>query len=633
MKRFTMLLLFLAASAVPALAQAPPPIPGPGETVTWTAEGGPYRLSRNATIPASSTVFVDPGASVHIDDGATLFVAGSLLGAGTASERIILRSDTNFPPSVEVTGALVLAFADLSGQMRPLDGASFELTDCSFSVPGGVMNFSGSTFPFVKLVRCVFTGASIELATATLVLQDVLVDGSFLRSSTLFRMDGVEVRNSPFQGFILSNRLQPAYLNRVSAVDCAGPGFEIFGGGDFFFGPDNVIQGNEYPVEMFSSAGIARGSVLPGSGNRNDFILGPGDGDARFAQATWSNAGIPYLVPGNVAWLGGLDIEPGTTIRFEETAGLSVQASNFFRGLPELPIRFEPAIPGGQWFAVGFTREGSGLEYCHIDGGGITVAVTPAAHMENCLLRNSSNGLSPGLASDWFVSGTRFLDNPVGAKTNTGMISGGGLHLDNPTNPNAFEGNVAAIQDVTPNGTALNDAESVWWGDPTGPQHPTNPGGQGDPIIGSGVAPVAKVDFDPWLTEAPSFDNHAPVVRLQTPHFLWEPGSRAHLRWSARDDDSIVEQRILFNAEGNFSFDTVVAVLPGTQRSFEWTIPDVGFLFNPPSFLRVVAIDESGKEGWDQTAFTIPSGENPSRIVFTQQPPPLVRPGDELEVC
>jgi hypothetical protein len=38
------------------------------------------------------------------------------------------------------------------------------------------------------------------------------------------------------------------------------------------------------------------------------------------------------------------------------------------------------------------------------------------------------------------------------------------------------------------------DAENNWWGDASGPYHPTlNPGGLGDEVSDD-------VDFDPWLT-------------------------------------------------------------------------------------------------------------------------------------
>lgn len=628
-----LVLLTLLAMAPAAFGAVPPPIPAPGQSVVWTAAGGPYLLESSATIPATAAVVIEAGASVHIASGATLSVEGSLTGTGTPASPIQLTSSTIFPPSVEVRGTFDLAFADLSGQMRPLETGTFLLADSRFTAPGGVFNFSSNAFPFIAIRRTEFQAATIDLSIGTLVLENVAIDGSYLRSSTLFKWDGVTVRNSPFEGFILANRMQPAYLDQVYAFDNVKAGFSLYGGGDFYFGRNTQIQGNAYPVELYSTAGITPGSTLPKVGNTNNYILGPGDGDARFGQATWGNVAIPYVIPGAVTWFGSLDIEPGTSVRFMDTAGLILRSTKFFRGLPDRPITFEPLVPGQQWYALGFTNPGSGVEYCNIDGGGLTVAVTPVAHMENSTLTHSSAGLSPGSMSDWFVSGSRFFDNPIAAHTNSSGLAAGGLHLDNPTNPNSFFGNGAAIQDITPNGSALNDAENVWWGDATGPQHPLNPGGQGDPIIGSSQAPVAKVDFTPWLTTAPSYDNHPPVVRMESPYFLADAGTKIHLRWEVFDDDSITEQRILFNAEGNYSFDTVVATLSSTERSFEWTVPHVGFLFNPPSFLRIVAVDETGKEGWDQTMITIPSEENPAQVVFTQQPPTVARPGESIDVC
>ncbi|MBD3366840.1 MAG: hypothetical protein GF405_01545 [Candidatus Eisenbacteria bacterium] len=55
---------------------------------------------------------------------------------------------------------------------------------------------------------------------------------------------------------------------------------------------------------------------------------------------------------------------------------------------------------------------------------------------------------------------------------------------------------------------AVQNAENNWWGDPTGPQHPTlNPGGLGNNVSDN-------VDFDPWLT--------GNVVCVPDPEYLTE---------------------------------------------------------------------------------------------------------------
>jgi hypothetical protein len=49
--------------------------------------------------------------------------------------------------------------------------------------------------------------------------------------------------------------------------------------------------------------------------------------------------------------------------------------------------------------------------------------------------------------------------------------------------------------------------------------------------------------------------------------------------------------------------------IPGDARSWEITVPDPGVAAsNQPQFLRVVAVDAAGQEGWDQAAVQVPSG-------------------------
>jgi len=44
------------------------------------------------------------------------------------------------------------------------------------------------------------------------------------------------------------------------------------------------------------------------------------------------------------------------------------------------------------------------------------------------------------------------------------------------------------------------DAEHNWWGDPSGPNHPNNPGGTGNPIRDGASGGFGTVDFAPWLS-------------------------------------------------------------------------------------------------------------------------------------
>ena len=65
--------------------------------------------------------------------------------------------------------------------------------------------------------------------------------------------------------------------------------------------------------------------------------------------------------------------------------------------------------------------------------------------------------------------------------------------------------------------TYYMDAENNFWGDSTGPYHPTlNPTGQGDTIAG-------RVDFDPWLTENDIDNDNSPSSAIPQTFALLDP--------------------------------------------------------------------------------------------------------------
>jgi hypothetical protein len=54
----------------------------------------------------------------------------------------------------------------------------------------------------------------------------------------------------------------------------------------------------------------------------------------------------------------------------------------------------------------------------------------------------------------------------------------------------------------------------------------------------------------------------------------------------------------------------VASGLPATQRSSEWTVPEIGYaVTHLPQFLKVIAIDSAGQHGWDDMPLTISSND------------------------
>ncbi|MDQ3257034.1 MAG: Ig-like domain-containing protein, partial [Acidobacteriota bacterium] len=194
------------------------------------------------------------------------------------------------------------------------------------------------------------------------------------------------------------------------------------------------------------------------------------------------------------------------------------------------------------------------------------------------------------------------------------------------TNPNLFENNVTAVLS-----TGVPDVRFNWWNSPTGPTTPANPGGTGDVINGG-------ARFRPFLTTRPDTTDRPPVVRMPRAPYaetgLLDAGKKILLHWDASDDRGIVKQKILFSRESllRSSFTVIADNLPPSQRSFEFTVPTVGFVQSgSEQFIRIVAVDEKGQEGFDDWMPLIPAGDPRGELIITSDVAGRTfRGGDEI---
>ena len=158
----------IAASSRPRLA-APagtcnlPPIPAPGQTVTWTLAGSPYEICQNITIPSTSTVIVEAGVHINFDPDMQVIVLGTMQLQGQAAQHIVLQAPAVFPPIIDIDGGVFnAAFSDFTGQVRVENGANVALSDCAFLGNNAVLwaQELPTTRPFIRIERCTFTSSS-----------------------------------------------------------------------------------------------------------------------------------------------------------------------------------------------------------------------------------------------------------------------------------------------------------------------------------------------------------------------------------------------------------------------------------------------------------------------------------------
>ena len=302
-------------------------------------------------------------------------------------------------------------------------------------------------------------------------------------------------------------------LDHITIRNGGGDGLRGYGGGAFVFDSGTIENNSGYGVRIDNStaAPTIRNSSITGNAvaaylppnavlqnnawtentrNEIEFTWGT------IAQNhTWTRENAPYRVLGSVT-VGNeatLTVSPGVELRFNQHQSLDVQGNLIAVGTPTNPIRFGPAIAGfnGYWGYIRIAGDGnqSRLSYTSIEGGGYSNQPSLYIWRSTPVLEFLDISGSGGDAIQVF-------DSDDVAVTLSSISGNAGFGLRNQTPAKVVS------------------AQYNFWGDPSGPYHPTlNPTGTGQQVS-DGVL------FDPWLHSA-DYDPWA--VREATPLSLDTP--------------------------------------------------------------------------------------------------------------
>ncbi len=239
-----------------------PPLPASGETVTWSANSF-VEICTSVTIPAGGTVVVEPGVEILVHDGETLTVNGTLQGAGTAGNPIVFNGQYSFyTPPILVFGSAALDFITINGALVADSGSTITVSNCTINEGGAV--YGAATFysfqepKFIEVEGCQVEGGTVFAADSTLLLRNSTFNGvgpNLFRGYTL--MENVEVDSGQISLY-RENAAQSLYIDNVEVRNFTQGGGLFVEQGNYFIGPNTVLQNNLYPVHV-------EGGLLPGS--------------------------------------------------------------------------------------------------------------------------------------------------------------------------------------------------------------------------------------------------------------------------------------------------------------------------------------------------------------------------------
>ncbi len=618
---------FLVAASVAQAGEAT--IPKAGETVTWSLSESPIMISGQSTIPVGGSVVVEPGVTIDFAPLSRLFVEGELSAIGTSLERITIAGQVS--GWLVVRGHVELVECQIDNTIAQSSGGLLEISDSAFGVSSATVTDIVKA-PTVALIDRTSIATPFFSLVGQVRLRDVAIASETFRLSGAMVLENVTSQGTPLEFW---REYQKTFVDGVSVTGAPGPGLILNGGSDFLIDSSVVLSGNEYPVQTKGS-GLVPGSVIPLSGNTNNAVLGfEGNTVHSNAVVTMPDIGLPYHFLEGPEFADVVDVHPGVTVKLGPAGRFALRGNMFrrsvdVRGEPSAPIVFERLNASQPWLSLNGIGVNSLFEHVVVDGAAVGVASAQSSiWLSEATIRNSDVGLRPSGLGQIHARGVQFRDNVTGAETDTSIVSSGGLDLDGTERPNIFEGNVLAF-DKTNTTSTVTFAENNWWGATSGPfQASGNPTGQGDPVD-------TNIDFTPWLTSEPDLSNTPPVVRVDDPFFLVDPGETLIVQWTSSDDDGVVAHDILLDTSGGgpLAFAPVVSDLPGDMTSFAFVMPDPGFnVFARPALLRVVATDSLGQTSFDEITLHVSSADYSGTFAFDNDLSGVFEHLDQFPVC
>ncbi len=326
---------------------------------------------------------------------------------------------------------------------------------------------------------------------------------------------------------------------RVAATDVVVEDCTLqdnLGDGIYLFGTD--LQPRFADLRILNNGGIAIHQAVPANavqyrrivatGNATDAILI--NGGIVTGQQEWrfADAGLPVRIKGSLTVHedATLMLEPGTALAFQANASLRVAGRLLALGEAEEPIHFmgTSATPGS-WGGIRINDGARAiLRHCTIGyGGGLGIGnlqVYPSTTtVESCTIHQSAaDGIQVQDGGEPILRQNQIVSNTFGVR------------------------NLAVTPEV--------DATQNWWGDASGPHHPTlNPEGRGN-AVSDGV----RFDGAVGAAPAPPAEPEEMFLRVIGPRFI-SPGETANytIRYryqgSSPIEDGILTARLPQDAE------------------------------------------------------------------------------------
>jgi len=459
-------------------------------------------------VPDGRVLTIDPGAALSFkgSTGITVQAGGSLLAEGAADAPIRFAARDAAPNWyglwAQAGSRLRLAHCDVSQAFNSNSGkGGLEIGTADAVVRDSLFHDNAQDGLVIHAPDAQpLSGIDLQnLRFADNGNDGLVVSAAYRAGLVELTLDGGVAERNGRHGIYLTHggdgpNLRPT-LRNLQVRDNAGSGIHF---NTYETSPvlDTLsISGNAINAVHWQCNGSISARAITASGNGYDGILLPGCDIGGGRQWDLQQAGVVVDVTGNITLGAGafLSLGPGTALRFASERALFVRDGSLFAlGTVDAPIRLAGAAgTAGSWRGIDVFGDAASvfMRHCDVRDARTGLHVSYSADqvmLQNCDMHDNLEG------TEIQLEGAAIRANSIRDNVDFGVVSGYG---------------------------AVVDARGNYWGDPSGPQHPTsNPLGLGNPV-GDNVL------FDPWLGEppAPVGSQGEVIVATGSPDFV-SPG-------------------------------------------------------------------------------------------------------------
>jgi len=425
-----------------------------------------YRVIDNTYVDPGVTLTILPGVHVQVADGFSLVVDGNLNATGTSLNPIVFTSSrvAQNPPNPYPGAWNTIRFQGNSSCEFKLENAKIE-----YAIHGVTVNSLGATMiEKSEILDCSENGVFLVSESNVVVRENTLQHNKNGIGTYLFSeiTSGVAIVNNQVQSNLENGIYIYSYNGIISNITISS---------------NTVSYNGEHGVYLYSKAGTGDDAYISNvtiSLNAISFNGKNGIYLNAASEAGW----YWYTYVSN-------SIISSNAVSYNGENGISVNSQSGWRD---------------NSYIVNATF--SSNKVFSNDKNGIYIGAGGTKSSYDCLVWNNtvSANLDKGMLIQGRpkvnITGNSFSYNSYGIVCSESQNS---LASHNDIYDNTYGMNVAS-------GATVN-AEYNYWGDSTGPYHPSlNPEGKGNPVNGNGV----DLDFIPFLTSPQGQINQRPVAAL-----------------------------------------------------------------------------------------------------------------------